>query len=96
MPKTKRPHGVEVFHVGSKESKQQKLRGLEIWIAKKKAQLDLRCGGPFEVVEGVGPFSVMCPGDKKKRWVTIILPGDKKTLNVAELKVWEGPIASDE
>ena len=88
LPRSNQPHMIQVFNTAKGKRKQRQLAGFEIWQGKKEGKLEIKCGGPFHEVNGVGPFQAQCPGNKKKRYVTVVVPGKKRTLNIAEVKVF--------
>lgn len=91
VPKSTKPHVVEVYNVDGKASKQRKLQGFEVYQGKSAGKLDVRCsysGIPYDDVTSVGPFTSKCPGNNKKRFITVIVPGEKRTLNIAEVIVY--------
>ncbi|EOD22152.1 hypothetical protein EMIHUDRAFT_207279 [Emiliania huxleyi CCMP1516] len=74
----------------NKPSKAKKyLEGFEVWVGKKAGVKAVKCGGPFVWSKiKKGPVTTPCDAAKSKhRYVTVSLPGTRKTLAFGEIEV---------
>jgi len=74
----------------NKPSKAKKyLEDFEVWVGKKAGEKAVKCGGPFAWSKiKKGPVATPCDAAKSKhRYVTVILPGTRKTLAFGEIEV---------
>ncbi|EOD29661.1 hypothetical protein EMIHUDRAFT_233753 [Emiliania huxleyi CCMP1516] len=74
----------------NKPSKAKKyLEDFEVWVGKKAGEKAVKCGGPFAWSKiKKGPVTTPCDFAKSKHYyVTVILPGTRKTLAFGEIEI---------